>query len=201
MTQPFYTTEELRDYIENVHFDGFVVGSNQVWRPDYNKNGMLENMFLDITGNEAVKRVAYAVSFGVDIWEYSEEQTRICKELIRKFDAISVREKSGLKLCSDYLCVEATHVLDPTMLLDTGDYNSLIDKQHIGKVDGGLFCYILDTSSTKLNAMDYVEKATGLKRYICLQLVPENSYTFSIKRVVCYHRRKNGFVASGMQKW
>ncbi len=182
LTGEITSSVKMKEYAIQNHFDAFVVGSDQVWRPAYNMGEMLYDMYLLFTEGQQVIRLSYAASFGVDIWEYSEEQTRICKELIRKFDAISVREKSGLKLCSDYLGVEATHVLDPTMLLDKGDYNSLIDKQHIGKVDGGLFCYILDASSTTLNAMDYVEKATGLKRYICLPLVPENSYNVFNKK-------------------
>ena len=176
LTGEITSSEKMKEYAIQNHFDAFVVGSDQVWRPAYNMGEKLYDMYLLFTEGQQVIRLSYAASFGVDIWEYTEEQTRICKELIRKFDAISVREKSGLRLCSDYLGVEATHVLDPTMLLDKGDYNSLIDKQHFEKVVGGLFCYILDTSSTTLHAMDYVEKATGLKRYICLPLIPENSY-------------------------
>lgn len=176
LTGEITSSEKMKEYATQNHFDAFIVGSDQVWRPAYNMGEKLYDMYLSFTEGQQVIRFSYAASFGVDFWEYTEEQTRICKGLIRKFDAISVREKSGLKLCSDYLGVEATHVLDPTMLLNKVDYNSLIDKQNVGEVDGGLFCYILDTSSTTLKAMDYVEKATGLKRYICLPLVPENAY-------------------------
>lgn len=167
---------ELSEYASLNQFEAYVVGSDQVWRPAYNLNDKLYDMFVAFAKDKQVKRLSYAASFGVDNWEYTAEQTRICKELIKKFDAISVREQSGLELCSDYLGVEASHVLDPTLLLEASDYNSLIEKKNIGKINGGLFCYILDTSSSTMHAIDYVERTTGLKRYICLPLVPENSY-------------------------
>jgi len=176
LTCEITSSEKMKEYATQNHFDVFIVGSDQVWRPAYNMGEKLYDMYLLFTEGQQVIRLSYAASFGVDNWEYTAEQTRICKELIKKFDAISVREQSGLKLCSDYLGVEASHVLDPTLLLEASDYNSLIDKKNIGKINGGLFCYILDTSSSTMHAIDYVERTTGLKRYICLPLVPENSY-------------------------
>ena len=97
-----------------------IVGSDQVWRPKFNYR--IEDMFLKFAVNLPVKRIAYAASFGVDYWEFSPRQTNVCSALAKKFDAISVREESGVKLCKDYLGVEATWVLDPTLLLKKEDY-------------------------------------------------------------------------------
>lgn len=171
------STEDMRAYIASHPFDGFVVGSDQVWRPSYNLNDKLYDMFLKFTEGQQVKRFSYAASFGVDFWEYTEEQTQICSELIKQFDAVSVREKSGVKLCHEHMGVKAEYVLDPTMLLEIVDYNALIDKKSCDKAAGDLFCYILDSSDTALQAMEYVEHTTGLKRFTCLPLVPENTYS------------------------
>ena len=126
---PIFTQHTLRFVKERIHhteihdfskelshkdYDAYIVGSDQVWRPSYNK---IENMFLDFTSGWNVKRVAYAASFGTDDWEFSKEQTETCQNLIKKFDAVSIRENSGIKLCKDYLHADAIHVLDPTMLL------------------------------------------------------------------------------------
>lgn len=176
LSKKLNSTKDLKDYSKHKKYDAFVVGSDQVWRPAYNSGDILYNMFLDFSEDEIVKRVSYAASFGVDNWEYSEVQTLRCGELLSKFDAVSVREKSGVKLCAENFGINAYFVLDPTLLLSTVDYNALIDNTLNGRVEGGLFCYILDSSSTTLRTMDYLERSTGLKRFICLPLVPENSY-------------------------
>lgn len=101
-------------------YDAVIVGSDQVWRPMYNYR--IEDKFLRFAKDHPIKRIAYATSFGVDNWEYTPKQTRECSRLAKKFDAISVREESGVKLCKEHLGVEATWVLDPTLLLTKEDY-------------------------------------------------------------------------------
>lgn len=103
--------------------DAIVVGSDQVWRPKYSNN--IYEAFLRDVKKKSIKRVAYAASFGVNEWEYTAKQTRVCSALAKKFDFISVREKSGVKLCKEHLGVDATWVLDPTLLLDKLDYLDL----------------------------------------------------------------------------
>lgn len=113
---PIYSTKVL----ERAGVDICLVGSDQVWRPKYNH--YLEDMYLKFAKVFPAKRIAYAASFGVDEWEYSEKQTRECSALAKKFKAISVREESGVGLCKKNLEVDATWVLDPTLLLQKEDY-------------------------------------------------------------------------------
>lgn len=112
--------------LENLDsFDAIIVGSDQVWRPKYN-NRTIKDMFLNFcVKKKNIKRIAYAASFGVDDWEYTHRQTKVCSKLARKFDAIGVRERSGEKLCEYYLGVNSTWVLDPTLLLSKADYCDL----------------------------------------------------------------------------
>ncbi len=121
------TTKSITRYeselIQQYELKAIVVGSDQVWRPKY--NNYLEDMFLRFAQHCAIRRVAYAASFGVDKWEYSLGQTQRCRKLASRFDAISVRERSGEKLCSERLNVSATTVLDPTLLLAASDYGEL----------------------------------------------------------------------------
>ena len=85
------STIKLKEYVEDNRFDAIVVGSDQVWRPIYNAD--IRNNFLDFCeGDTTITRVAYAASFGVDTWEFSDEQTETCRRLATLFDAISVRE-------------------------------------------------------------------------------------------------------------
>ncbi|MDR0895152.1 MAG: polysaccharide pyruvyl transferase family protein [Prevotellaceae bacterium] len=128
-------------------FDAIVVGSDQIWRPLYYPP--IEDAYLSFARHWKIKRISYAASFGTDMWEYTLAQTRRCKSLIRRFDAVSVRETSGIRLCKDYLQVDAVEVLDPTMLLSTDDYLSLCKRANTPKSVGNLLVYILDKSADK----------------------------------------------------
>lgn len=146
--------------VKNGDFDGFIVGSDQVWRPEYNLN--IKNMFLDFTKDWNVKRIAYAASFGVDTWKESEEITRCCEELLQRFDLVSVREDSGVHLCKDVFNVDATRVLDPTLLLTKEDYISLLKLDKVPKSKGNLLVYILDYTENKRNLIEFLAKQYSL---------------------------------------
>ena len=135
-------------------FDAYIVGSDQTWRPMYNRGDRLNYMFLSFLKDvNKTKKISYAASFGVDNWEYSEEQTAVCQRLIEKFDSISVREASGVDLCKNYLDVQAEHVLDPTLLLSADDYRSLIKGKDFS-FRGEVCAYILDMTDEKRKLID-----------------------------------------------
>ena len=165
-TTPMFKTQEgLKTIIEKCNFDAYVAGSDQVWRPCYSQN--IYNDFLDFCQEKTgIKRVAYAASFGVDNWEFNEEETKKCSELAKLFNAISVREDSGMHLCKEHLGVEAIHVLDPTMLLEKEDYIELVNKVNEKPSNGNLFCYILDNSEAIQKAIIGIEQKEELKSFM-----------------------------------
>ena len=133
--------------IKETDFDALVVGSDQVWRPKYFSE--IEHAYLDFTESWNIKRIAYAASFGTDEWEYTPEQTKRCSNLLKQFDAVSVREKSGVSLFKEHFHVDAVHVLDPTMLLSADDYVKLFEATGTPDSKGSLLCYILDETPEK----------------------------------------------------
>ncbi|MFR9542657.1 MAG: polysaccharide pyruvyl transferase family protein [Rikenellaceae bacterium] len=165
-TQPF-----IDKYINSLHckeytdlpkncVDAIVVGSDQVWRPKY--FGNIADAYLAFAQNWDIKRIAYAASFGTDEWEYTKSQTVACRELISKFDAVSVREDSAVKLYKERFGIDAQHVLDPTMLLNMEDYIELVNKAETPKSTGNLLVYILDDSSDKSKVVNKIAKQKGL---------------------------------------
>ena len=156
-----------RDYsnIKQGDFDAFVVGSDQVWRPKYFGQNIISKAFLSFAKDWDVKRISYAASFGTEEWEYSEEQTLECKEWIKKFDAVSVRESSAVKLCKEYLNVDALHVLDPTMLLSATDYIQLFKDANSPQSPASLMCYILDETEDKQKVVFNVEETLNLTAF------------------------------------
>ncbi len=133
--QPPLTRDTLPDY------DAYVVGSDQVWRPAYSP--FLPNFYLDFIADSTAKRVAYAASFGVDTWEADEKTTALLQELAKRFDAVSVREESGIELCKKYLGIKATIMPDPTLLLSANDYLQLCAQGPQDQADY-VAAYILD---------------------------------------------------------
>ena len=168
-------------------FDAFLVGSDQCWRPVY--ANPIQGYYLDFAKSWNVKRVVYAASFGVDKWEYSENDTIKCRELAKLFDAISVREDSGVELCRSYLGIEAKHVLDPTMLLNKEDYIAIIDKfkkVYCPQPINDLFCYFLDVTEKKRTLLSSVCKALNYTTTLCDEFYVEewlNAF-FTAKMVI-----------------
>jgi len=142
-------------------FDVIVVGSDQVWRPDYVHN--IYHEFLDfLEEDEKIRRISYAASFGTDKWLFTEEQSKRCKEFIQKFDAVSVRENSGIELCNKYFNKDSICVLDPTLLVDKEVYMSLCSEMESNNEGNKLFTYVLDSSKEKRKIIEDTMNYLGL---------------------------------------
>lgn len=184
-TDPFTSNKELESLIAKGGYEGYVVGSDQCWRPTYS-GGFLKEMFLGFTGyNTNVKRVAYAASFGAEKWEYTPEMTSECARLASRFDFISVREDSGVRLCRDYLGVNAAQVLDPTMLLGKEYYIKLVEQENEPVSPGDLFYYILDPSKKKMGFINRISKEYDLTPFTILpHYQAENRTKYNIKHQI-----------------
>lgn len=140
------------------NFDAYIVGSDQVWRPNYVHK--IEDMFLEFAQAEDVCRLAYAASFGIDKWTFTESEKKKCKALIKKFDAVSVREKTGIGLCKKHFNTDAVHLTDPVALLEMSDYINLIPEglRNVRK-NKQITCYILDNHTQKQAIIESASKA------------------------------------------
>lgn len=177
---PFYDVANinLKD------FDAIVVGSDQIWRARYFRNisNNPADMFLAFADKWNIKRFAYAASFGTDQWELDEKETEESLHYAKKFDAISVREDSGVKLCRENLGIASEHVLDPTMLLTRDEYKTLINIECSTKC--ALVSYILDRDADKANIVDALSKRFGKEYSINRQEYPVPSVEFWLEGMV-----------------
>ena len=101
--------------------DVYLVGSDQVWNPEITLN-YSTLFFLDF-GDDKVKRVSYASSFGTDKWTFVQLESEV-KTLLERFDKVTCREESGVRILKEEFGVNADLVLDPTLLLE--DYKELV---------------------------------------------------------------------------
>lgn len=192
-TVPVYSSD--KKILNLYEFDAYIVGSDQVWRPCCSPG--IYDYFLEFIENSNVKKIAYAASFGTDRWEYTEEQTIRCRKLIQKFDAVSVREDTGVQLCKCNLGMEATHVLDPTMLLDKADYIHIVEEDFDASkgCPKGVWAYIMDKSNEKRDIISHICQIT------CLHLIEPNP-AFPTKNIYTDgHSAIKSCVFPSVQEW
>lgn len=179
----------VTDYTGNIlpeanltKYDAFVVGSDQVWRRLYSN---INTYFLSfIQGNDAIK-ISYAASFGKDdIEEYSEEEVKLGKSLAPQFNAISVREDSGIAICKEKFGVDATHHLDPTLLLDAADYMQVVARDNIAEKKKSLMAYVLDKAEDKNRMIRKVEGKLNLTANYVMPQAYENKKRRNLEQCV-----------------
>lgn len=126
-----------------------VVGSDQVWRPcmGANREDNINRYFLRTDKENCIKKISYAASFGVDYWDFTMAETDVAKKLVNDFSFVSVRETSGIALCSQYLDINAVQVLDPTLLIELEIYKGIMEKTPFKTTKSHCFIYLLDYDS------------------------------------------------------
>lgn len=121
-----YTTEELTSVIKN--FSRIIIGGDQVFR---NWAPLEEQPIFRYFGDfvSGTKTLAsYGASFGIEKFEGDKYTIKNVRQLIKRFDKIGVREKSGVDLLKNDFFTDAKEVLDPVFLLDRKKYEKLTKK-------------------------------------------------------------------------
>ncbi len=144
--------------------DMFVVGSDQLFQYSlFNSMGRMAT--LDWVNNNK-KKIAYAASYGHDfVWGDPDVLSEM-SFFMRKFDAFSVREKSGVEISKEKFGVDAEWVLDPVFLCDVKHYYQLADKSERRLPEHYIASYILDPSEDKAVILKRAEKKLGIKAQI-----------------------------------
>lgn len=118
-----YHFYDWKDAPDDLGVDVLVVGSDQVWHcgdwgyPDAGP------YLLEGADGKVLRAISYAASFGLK--EIPSEFRALYERGLKRFAAISCREKEGVELCRVF-GHEATHVVDPTLLADPSCWNKLI---------------------------------------------------------------------------
>lgn len=165
VTRPYQWSKQLARHIERYQFDAIIVGSDQVWRADYAQE-ILADFFLGFLNHQsAIKRICYGASFGTNNWQFDKQQTQLFGQLLKRFDAVSVREDSAVELCKKYFGVAADHVLDPTLLLPAKFYIDTFDLSKNKSNEKKLVTYLLDKNADKSSVVDSIAQSLSLKSF------------------------------------
>lgn len=125
-------------------FDAVVCGSDQIWAPNvFDSKYMLEFVSDDIN------KFSYAASIGLNgiPKELKEKYTH----LLNRLSNVSVREEKGKELLNVCCHINASVVLDPTLLLSAKEWGKI--EISPTKKESYIFCYFLNSSH---NYKDFV---------------------------------------------
>lgn len=142
-------------------FYAVIVGSDQVWRPEYWQADFPDTWrpdykffaygyanFFGYINDIKIKKISYAASFGKGECIITNEAKENIKKLLGDFHAISVREKSGVNVLKKTFNVNSINVIDPTLLFDNKFYTSEFNLKD--KVGDYITAYILDKGQIDL---------------------------------------------------
>lgn len=113
-------------------FSLFIVGSDQVWNPNFWGHGNYDfNKYL-LTFADDIQKNSISASFGIN--NLSNDMINKLKEPLSQFNAISVRESRGKELIEEITSrTDVQVLLDPTMLLELKVWNKIEKKPRIIK--------------------------------------------------------------------
>jgi hypothetical protein len=106
-------------------------------------------------GDENVKRISYAASFGM-IKNADDNYFKQISIWLKRFDIVTVREQRGIEICKKVGRNDAVCVIDPTLLLTKSDYIQLAE--YINTDKEYILLYLLG-NLTNVNIADIYEFA------------------------------------------
>lgn len=134
--------ETRKRLIDRIDF--FIVGSDQLWNPYW----FNPTYYLDFV-KDSKKKKSYATSIGIS--EIPKTMRKKMRYFLNSFSEISVRESAAQKILSNLLKrTDIDVVLDPTMLLNSLEWNSILSDN--AEIDIGntpyILCYFVGGLST-----------------------------------------------------
>lgn len=145
--------------------DIFITGSDQVFNPV--SDDSIRVYFLSFEKKNGCKKIAYAPSFGISVFEESLKQ-RI-GGLVKDFDRLSCREDDGASFLASITEKNVETVLDPVFLLDSKEWEGIeLPCSTINDYDGRyLFVYDLNGRDNLISLAKKLQDIVGLP-IVCL---------------------------------
>ncbi|AIY12357.1 polysaccharide pyruvyl transferase family protein [Cellulophaga baltica] len=143
-------------YNAKLEYDTYIVGSDQVWNPNNGTN--LAPFFLTFAPENANK-ISFASSFGVG--KIDEKYFPQYKQWLNNLTHISNRESSGVDIIRTITSKETTHVVDPTLLLNKTEWESLMVPYE--NREPYILFFIFKKNDYAENLAYAIQKKTGFK--------------------------------------
>ncbi|MCQ2256421.1 MAG: polysaccharide pyruvyl transferase family protein [Bacteroidaceae bacterium] len=158
-TKVYWSVEELRQNPPVA--DMYIAGSDQIWNTTF-RNGTDSGYYLDF-GGENVRRESFAASFATE--ELVPSSVDFVKENLKRFDKITVREQSALKILGQ-LGFQGELQDDPVFMLTKEQWDDVADGTGAGEKYVLVYDFYLG-DDIKKKAQE-IAKERGMKIYaIC----------------------------------
>jgi coenzyme F420-reducing hydrogenase beta subunit len=139
--------------------DMFVEASDQLWA---NSLGFIPEWHLMGGGDDSVKRISVATSFG---WDKPGSLVKNNKDLFQKqlsrYDWLSVREASGVDILKDTFGLTGTQILDPIFLCDMSVYDKIAEDVTYKQDGDFVFAYFVEIDEGKGEFATTIKKKTN----------------------------------------
>jgi polysaccharide pyruvyl transferase WcaK-like protein len=133
----YYGDENI--YKNPPRYDVLISGSDQILNMTLTGNTLAYYLGFD----DSAKKISYASSFGRT--NLSDEELKMIRTELPKFDAISVREESARLIINNEINIEPRLVLDPVFLISQADWSQRCNEK-LKLPDKYIFVYSMEDS-------------------------------------------------------
>ena len=137
--------------------DVYLSGSDMLWNSKLNRGHNEQQFYLNYAP-KGFKKVAFSSSIGEE--DLPIEEIDFMLPLLKQYSAISMRENSGVEIVRS-MGLNATKVLDPTLMLASKDWSRLFPEKVTKK--GYIFVYFLHQHAEELLVAREYAKEKGLR--------------------------------------
>lgn len=136
-------------------YDCLVYGSDQIWAPN-----VYTPIYMGAYVPNSVKKISYAASIGLN--EIPADLVEVYKKNLSSYYAVAVREEEGKDLLKNKCGIDASVVLDPTLMIDACTYKSM-QRRVRGLKGKYIFCYFLNKEHNYKNKVQEYARKNNLQ--------------------------------------
>lgn len=136
-------------------YRAIVCGSDQLWAP----MNVIADYYTLTAFPKDVIRFSYAASFGVS--EIPNKLKKKYTAFLKRLSKVSVREESGAQIVKELTGYNAQVVLDPTLMVERCEWETLCKTKKESGFDNYIFCYFLGKQMKHREFVNELAKLTG----------------------------------------
>lgn len=105
--------------------DAYCTGSDQVWNSHWNE-GIEKALFLDFVPKG---KLVFSYASSIGLAELPQTEIAETRKLLQKYEYISVREDSGVKIIQELGRKDVIQCIDPTLLMGKDEWDKYVEKR------------------------------------------------------------------------
>lgn len=163
--------------LENIsgEYDCLVYGSDQIWAPN-----VYTPIYMGAHVQKDVRKISYAASIGLN--DIPDDLVETYRTNLSSYHSVAVREQEGKELLKSRCGIEATVVLDPTLMIDAETYKKM--QRPVRGVKGKyVFCYFLNKEHKYREKVEDYAKKNNLQIIGCSDKVSDAEWLHMLTNI------------------